>query len=159
VKALFPGTFDPLTLGHLDLIERAVALGDELVIAVVEEPGKGVPSFSLKERVAMIEAVTNHLSGVTVAPFGGLAVDFAKQVGASHLIRGLRTASDFESEFRMGLANRKISGLETVYLLTDPSLAHISSTLIREIGRCGKSLADFVPEKIVAQVEGHLKRL
>ncbi|MCW4446397.1 pantetheine-phosphate adenylyltransferase [Vibrio splendidus] len=147
-KVLYPGTFDPLTNGHLDLIERAAEMFDEVVIAVAASPSKNT-MFTLEERVNFCIEVTQHLDNVTAQGFSGLMVDFAKEVEANILIRGLRTTVDFEYEF--GLTNmyrRLMPGLESVFLTPAEEYAFISSTIVREVAIHGGDVTQFVPTVI-----------
>ncbi len=149
-KAVYPGTFDPITNGHLDLIERAANMFDEVIIAVAASPSKKT-MFTLDERVDFAEQVTTHLSNVRSKGFSGLMVDFAKQEQANVLIRGLRTTVDFEYEF--GLTNmyrRLMPGLESVFLTPAEEHAFISSTIVREVAIHGGGVEQFVP-KVVAE--------
>lgn len=150
-KALFVGTFDPPTLGHRNLIERAAGLVDELVVGVGRVTTKG-SFFSLEKRVELVRKITD----VKVDAFDGLAVDYAKEIGAKVLIRGVRAPSDLENELRMALANRQLGGIETLFLVCDEKYRYISSTLIREIGMCDHSLQDFVPSEIEQEVHAAL---
>ncbi|WP_439146028.1 pantetheine-phosphate adenylyltransferase [Vibrio sp.] len=153
-KVLYPGTFDPLTNGHLDLIERASKMFDEVIIAVAASPSKNT-MFSLEERVDFCKQVTQHLGNVSAQGFSGLMVDFAKQVDANILIRGLRTTVDFEYEF--GLTNmyrRLMPGLESVFLTPSEEYAFISSTIVREVAIHGGDVTPFVPE-IIADALHH----
>ncbi|MEZ9057335.1 pantetheine-phosphate adenylyltransferase [Vibrio pelagius] len=147
-KVLYPGTFDPLTNGHLDLIERAAGMFDEVIIAVAASPSKNT-MFTLEERVEFCIEVTKHLDNVTAQGFSGLMVDFAKEVEANVLIRGLRTTVDFEYEF--GLTNmyrRLMPGLESVFLTPAEEYAFISSTIVREVAIHGGDVTQFVPSVI-----------
>ena len=147
-KVLYPGTFDPLTNGHLDLIERAADMFDEVIIAVAASPSKNT-MFTLEERVEFCIEVTKHLDNVTAQGFSGLMVDFAKEVEANVLIRGLRTTVDFEYEF--GLTNmyrRLMPGLESVFLTPAEEYAFISSTIVREVAIHGGDVTQFVPSVI-----------
>ena len=149
-EVLYPGTFDPLTNGHLDLIERASKMFDEVIIAVAASPSKNT-MFSLEERVDFCKQVTQHLGNVSAQGFSGLMVDFAKQVDANILIRGLRTTVDFEYEF--GLTNmyrRLMPGLESVFLTPSEEYAFISSTIVREVAIHGGDVTPFVPQIIAA---------
>ena len=144
-KVLYPGTFDPLTNGHLDLIERASKMFDEVIIAVAASPSKNT-MFTLEERVRFCKEVTQHLDNVTTQGFSGLMVDFAKEVEANVLIRGLRTTVDFEYEF--GLTNmyrRLMPGLESVFLTPAEEHSFISSTIVREVAIHGGDVTQFVP--------------
>jgi len=149
-RVLYPGTFDPITNGHLDLIERAANMFDEVIIAVAASPSKQT-MFTLDERVAFAREVTKHLDNVTAKGFSGLLVDFAKQEQANVLIRGLRTTVDFEYEF--GLTNmyrRLMPGLESVFLTPAEEHAFISSTIVREVAIHGGNVDQFVPEVVAS---------
>ena len=147
-RVVYPGTFDPLTNGHLDLIERASKMFDEVIIAVAASPSKNT-MFTLEERVRFCKEVTQHLDNVTTQGFSGLMVDFAKEVEANVLIRGLRTTVDFEYEF--GLTNmyrRLMPGLESVFLTPAEEHSFISSTIVREVAIHGGDVTQFVPDII-----------
>nr|WP_216612211.1 pantetheine-phosphate adenylyltransferase [Vibrio sp. RE86] len=147
-RVIYPGTFDPITNGHLDLIERASDMFDEVIIAVAASPSKNT-MFTLDERVEFAQQVTSHLDNVTSKGFSGLMVDFAKQEQANVLIRGLRTTVDFEYEF--GLTNmyrRLMPGLESVFLTPAEEHAFISSTIVREVAIHGGDVTNFVPEVV-----------
>ena len=149
-RVIYPGTFDPITNGHLDLIERAADMFDEVIIAVAASPSKNT-MFTLEERVAFAQQVTQHLDNVSSKGFSGLMVDFAKQENANVLISGLRTTVDFEYEF--GLTNmyrRLMPGLESVFLTPAEEHACISSTRVREVAIHGGDVTNFVP-KVVAE--------
>ncbi|MCB1135400.1 MAG: pantetheine-phosphate adenylyltransferase [Chlamydiia bacterium] len=150
-RALFPGSFAPPSLGHFDIIQRGSKLCDELIVGVAHNPEKEA-TISSGQKAELLRIMTRELPNVRVEVFDGLAVHFAREQGVTHLLRGLRAFSDFEYEFRMALANRKLSGIETLFLMADPRLSHISSTLIRDIARNGARLKDFVPEAIEDQV-------
>ncbi|TDI60966.1 MAG: pantetheine-phosphate adenylyltransferase [Alphaproteobacteria bacterium] len=157
---LYPGTFDPLTNGHLDIIQRATTLVDHLVIGVAINPGKG-PAFTLEERVAMVEEECAKIAGDTtieVKPFQALLVDFAEEVGASILIRGLRAVSDFEYEFQMVGMNRRLKPeVETVFLMAEAKHQAIASKLVKEIAMFGGDIADFVPAEIAKRTSDRMK--
>ena len=144
---LYPGTFDPLTNGHLDIIGRAVKLVDKLVIGVAINEGKG-PMFSLDERVAIIQQETAHLTKfarIEVLPFEGLLMHFARQVGAGIIVRGLRAVSDFEYEFQMTAMNQQLDrDIETVFLMADPRHQAVASRLVKEIANLGGDISKFV---------------
>ncbi|GAA6205013.1 MULTISPECIES: pantetheine-phosphate adenylyltransferase [Thalassotalea] len=144
VKAIYPGTFDPVTNGHADLIERASRLFDEVVVSVAASPSKQ-PRFDLAQRVAMLEEVTRDLSNVTVVGFSGLLVNFAKTHQANVLIRGLRAVSDFEYEFQLANMNRRLSpDLESVFLTPSEENSFISSTLVKEVALHKGDVSQFV---------------
>ncbi|MCX5801113.1 MAG: pantetheine-phosphate adenylyltransferase [Candidatus Eisenbacteria bacterium] len=153
-KALFPGTFDPVTNGHIDLMERALRLFDRLTVAVGHRGEKDV-LFSVEERVDMLRETTRHMGAIEVTHFGGLLVNYAQDIGADVVIRGLRFISDFEYEFQMALMNRRLSGsLEAVFLMPSEQYSYLNSTLVKEIVRLGGSVNQFVPPT----VEERLKR-
>ena len=146
--ALFPGSFDPFTKGHENIISRALPLFDKIIIAIGKNSGKG-SFFSLEKRLAMIRHLYRNEPRISVEHFDGLTVKFCKEAGAGHILRGLRTASDFEYERAIAQTNRKMEpGIETVFLLTTPELTPINSTIVREIIRHGGDYTLFLPEGI-----------
>lgn len=148
VKAIYPGTFDPVTNGHSDLIERASKLFDEVIIGIAESPSKK-PRFTLEERVELIETVCGHLPNVKVIGFSGLLVDLAKKHNASVLLRGVRTVADFEYEFQLASANRSLhNDLETVFLTPKEGYSFISSTIVKEVALHGGDVSEFVHPKV-----------
>jgi pantetheine-phosphate adenylyltransferase len=150
VKAIYPGSFDPPTNGHLDLIERGSKIFDELVVAILRNPEKS-PLFSLADRRKMLEAMTSDFENVTVDTFDGLTVDYALKVEARAILRGIRAVSDYEYELQMALMNRKLQpGLETVFMMPADKYSYLSSRLVREVAQLGGSIDCLVPE-IVAQ--------
>jgi pantetheine-phosphate adenylyltransferase len=154
-KAIYPGSFDPITNGHLDVLQRAVGLFDELVVAVARDNAK-TSLFSVEERVALIQEVVN-IPNVRVVPFDGLLVDFAAREGAVALVRGLRAVSDFEFEFQLALMNRKLSPtLETVFLMPREELTYISSRIVKEIARLGGNVDLFVPPTVARALRARL---
>ena len=149
-RAIYPGTFDPVTYGHIDLIQRARKIFDEVIVAVAHNPGKD-PLFTVEERVALLRRATRATRGVTVDHFDSLVVDYVRRQGARVMIRGLRMLSDFEYEFQMALTNRKLSGrVETIFMMPSESYAYISARLIKEAAGLGANLSAFVPS-FVAQ--------
>lgn len=153
IKAIYPGTFDPVTNGHSDLIVRASKLFNEVIIGVASSPSKQ-PRFDLAKRVAMIEQVTQHLPNVTVVGFSGLLVDFAKEHKAKVLIRGLRAVSDFEYEFQLANMNRRLySELESVFLTPSEGNSFISSTLVKEVALHQGDVSQFVHPIVKAALE------
>jgi pantetheine-phosphate adenylyltransferase len=145
VTALCPGTFDPVTGGHLDVIDRASRHFDTLIAAVLENPGKE-PLFSLDERVAMLKEAVSGLRGVEVESFSGLLVDFAKERGATVVVKGLRAVSDFEYELQMAHMNRHLSDVETFFVMSDPRWSYVSSSLIKEVARFGGDVSGLLPD-------------
>jgi pantetheine-phosphate adenylyltransferase len=160
-RAIFPGSFDPPTNGHLDIIKRSCPLFDEIVIAVLNNPDKH-PLFSVEERCAMIReilpAVENGNCKVTVDSFSGLTVDFALKVGASAIVRGIRAVSDYEYELRMALMNRKLEPeIETVFLMADEEYSYVSSTLMKQVFMLGGRVAGLIPELVESRMREKLK--
>ena len=144
-RALTPGTFDPITSGHLDVIARASQLVDEVVVAVADSQKKG-PLFTLEERVELVRLATAHLSNVRVEPFKGLLVDFAKELDATVVVKGLRAITDFEYEFQMTAMNYQLSPqLETLFIMSPPQYMYLSSSIVREISKMGGDIQQFVP--------------
>ncbi len=143
--AIYPGTFDPVTYGHIDLVKRAREIFSEVIVAVAHNPYKK-PLFSVKERVEMLSKVVVDFEGVTVCDFDNLVVDFAAKRKAKVLIRGMRMVSDFEYEFQMALTNRKIApNIETIFLMPQESYSYLSSKLLKEAASLGADLSAFVP--------------
>ena len=152
-RALYPGSFDPLTNGHLDVLTRGLGLFDEVIIAVALDNQKQ-SLFSLEDRVRLIEASTQGLERARVMPFAGLLVDFAREQEATAVIRGLRAVSDFEFEFQLALMNRKLNpAIETVFLMPREELTYISSRLVKEIARLGGEIEGFVPGPVAAALQ------
>ena len=153
VVAVYPGTFDPLTYGHTDIIERAAALVDKLIVGIYENPAKQ-PLFPLEQRVKLVEEEVTGLSNVHVKAFKGLTVDFIRQVGGKVMIRGLRAISDFEREFEMALMNRKLApDIELLCLMTSSQYQFLSSTLIKEVAKLGGCLEGMVPDTVAVALK------
>ena len=147
-KVIYPGTFDPITNGHLDIMTRAADMFDQIIIGVAASPSKKT-LFSLEERVKLVEESTSHLSNVSAAGFSGLLVDFAKEQQAHILVRGLRTTADFEYEFGLTSMYRKLlPGLESVFLTPSEEYAFLSSTIVREVAIHGGDISSFVPDTV-----------
>jgi pantetheine-phosphate adenylyltransferase len=156
--AICPGTFDPVTYGHLDLVDRALKIFDRVIVAVAENAGKD-PLFSLEERLDMVRQVTAKKRGVTVETFDGLIVEYAMRKKALALIRGVRMLSDFEYEFQMALTNRKLEPrIETLFLMPNESYAYLTSRLIKEIAKNGGETRSYVPKYVHAQLAKRFAR-
>ena len=152
LRAIYPGSFDPVTYGHRDIIERSSKIVDELIVGVLCNKAK-MPLFSVEERVKMLEEVTKDLPNVRILPFDGLLVDFAKRVGADVVIRGLRAITDFEYELQMSQTNHKLEpNVETMFLTTSIEYSYLSSTTVREIAAFGGDLSQFVPEAVAVEL-------
>jgi pantetheine-phosphate adenylyltransferase len=148
-SAIYPGSFDPLTLGHLDVIERAAAVFPRVLVAVVVNPQKREPLFTLEERKQMILSATKHIGNVDVADFRGLLADFAKSAGAGVIVKGLRVVSDFENEMSTALMNRSLSGIDTMFVPSDPKYSFVSSSLVKEVFFLGGEIDPYVPEAVL----------
>ena len=150
--AVYPGTFDPFTNGHLSIVRRGLEVFDRVIVAAAQDSGKN-PLFTLDERVEMIREVFRGQTRVTVEGFSGMLVDYVPTTGANTILRGLRAVSDFEYEFQMALMNRKLKpSLHTVFMMTDYRWLYISSTIIKDVARLGGSIEGLVPEFIQARV-------
>jgi len=150
--AIYPGTFDPITNGHLDLLQRATRIFDEVVIAVADNPRKN-PLFSIDERIAMVEAVSQGIANVTVEPFDDLLVNYVSRKNANFVIRGLRAVSDFDYEFQLASANRRLNeNVETIFLTPSEDNYFISSSLVREISLYDGDIKSFVPKHVEGKV-------
>lgn len=157
-RAVYPGSFDPLTYGHIDIIKRALRVFDELIIAVARNPGKQT-LFSVEERVRMLKRATRGLKGAIVDDFDGLVVDYVRRQRTNVLIRGLRMISDFEYEFQMALTNRKLaSDIETIFMMPSESYCYLSSKLIKEAVSLGADVSAFVPRFVERRLEFRLIR-
>lgn len=148
--ALYPGSFDPLHLGHLDIVEQAVELFGDVVVGVLHNPGKEAGLFSADERLAMIRESLRGIDGARTATFAGLVIDAAREIGADFIVKGLRTAGDFELEQQMAHTNYSSGGVRTVYLPCSPERAFISSRFIRELAKYGGHIGHLVPDPVAA---------
>jgi pantetheine-phosphate adenylyltransferase len=152
--ALFPGSFDPFHNGHLEVVERATELFDEVVVACLRNPQKGEPVFAADDREEMIAESVAHLPTVRVIRMQTLVVDVARDVGATVIVKGLRAVSDFESEFMMAQMNRGLTGIETLFLPTSPKHAYMASRLIKEVALFGRDVSSLVPEPVARRLKG-----
>lgn len=157
VRAIFPGSFDPITNGHLDVINRGMKLFDELVIAVGRSPIKN-PLFTPEERVEMIAELITDMPGVSVESFNGLTVEYAAQKKADVILRGLRSLTDVQYEFELAMTNRAVTGIETVFILTGEQYGFTSSTLIRQIASLGGDLSNLIPENVHNRLKKRLNK-
>ena len=157
-SAIYPGSFDPMTRGHLDVIERAAAIFDNVVVAVVVNPQKREPLFTLDERQQMIRDAVANLPNVEVTHFRGLLADFVRRVGANVIVKGLRVVSDFESEMSTALMNRSLSGVDTVFLPSDPRWSFVSSTLVKEVYNLGADVAEYVPTAVLKVMQSKRRK-
>ena len=157
LRAIYPGSFDPVTFGHIDIIERAARISDELIVGVLQNKAK-TPLFSVEERVRMLKEVTKHLPNVKIIPFEGLLIEFAKQMDAKVIVRGLRAITDFEYELQMSQTNRKLnSDVETLFLTTSLDYSYLSSTTVKEVASYDGDITQFVPEFVAEKVTEKIK--
>ncbi len=158
ITAVYPGSFDPLTNGHLDIITRASKMFDKVIVGVLRNSSKS-PSFSAEERVDFIKRTTRHLNNVEAVSFNGLLVDFARQNGCKVIIKGLRAVSDFEYEFQMALANKsQADEIETLFLTTSQEYMFLSSSIVKELARYNGDLSTLVPEEIENEILNKLAK-
>ncbi|MCW3489922.1 pantetheine-phosphate adenylyltransferase [Dethiobacter alkaliphilus] len=156
--AIYPGSFDPVTNGHRDIIERASRVFDKVVVSVLENPRKQ-PMFTIEERVEMLKMITNSYENVEVDSFQGLLIDYAKQKNSNIVVKGLRAMSDFEFEFQMALINRKLdSRLETMFMMTNNRYSYVSSSIVKEIGSYGGDICELVPNEVYNIIKRRLRQ-
>lgn len=156
--AVYPGSFDPITCGHLDIIKRSCKLFDKVIVAVLNNSSKS-PLFSVEERVELIKKCTSSIPNCEVQSFSGLLVDFVKQSGADTVVRGLRAISDFEYEFQMSLLNKKLApDIETVFMVTDLNCLYISSSVVKEICHYGGSADGLIPNEIINDIKYKIEK-
>jgi pantetheine-phosphate adenylyltransferase len=156
--ALYPGTFDPITFGHIDVINRAAELFSKVIVLVAKNASKS-PLFTMEERLAMVRDVLRGKKGVTVDCFDGLLVDYARKHKAGAIIRGLRAVSDFEYEFQMALTNRKLApSIDTVFLVPHEGYTYLNSSIVREVARLGGDVSDFVPSSVKRRLTQKLRK-
>ncbi|HVJ95393.1 MAG TPA: pantetheine-phosphate adenylyltransferase [Acidimicrobiia bacterium] len=146
--ALCPGSFDPVTLGHLDIIERSARHFDEVIVAVIRNPQKAQSLFTLEERQLLLKESLAHLSNIRIEFFKGLLVEFAKEHGAEAIVKGLRAVSDFDYELQMAQMNQQLTGIDTFFLSTSPQYSFLSSSLVREVARFGGDVSTMVPKHV-----------
>ena len=157
LRAIYPGSFDPVTNGHIDIIKRAAAISDELIVGVLQNKAK-TPLFSVEERVIMLREVTKNLKNVKIIPFEGLLIDFAAQMDAKVIVRGLRAITDFEYELQMSQTNRKLNAdIETLFLTTSLEYSFLSSTTVKEVASFGGDITQFVPEFVAEKITEKIK--
>ena len=155
--AVYPGSFDPITNGHIDLIERATRIFDKLIVAVAENPSKS-PLFTIEERIEMVKKTTEQFENVIVDKISGLTVDYVRQHGASVIVRGLRAISDFEYELQMALMNRKLnSQIETIFLMPNLQYSYVKSSHIKEIAKLGACLDGLTPDLVIEMLKEKFK--
>ncbi|SHE73828.1 Phosphopantetheine adenylyltransferase [Ferrithrix thermotolerans DSM 19514] len=150
-KALFPGSFDPFHNGHLEVVERASQLFDQVVVAAMRNPQKASPMFDLEERKSLIEASTSHLDNVEIVSLSTLVVDLARSLDVTVIVRGLRAVSDFESELQMAQMNRQLSGIDTVFIPTSSIYSFLASKLLREVALFGGDISAMVPPPVAKE--------
>lgn len=151
-RAIYPGSFDPPTFGHLDMVERSSKMVDELIVAVLRNNAKK-PLFSIDERVSMMEEITDHLPNVRVMSFDGLTVEFARKMNAGLIVRGLRAVTDFEYELQIAQTNRIVNPeIDTMFLTTSLQYAYLSSTIVKEVSSYGGDISKFVPAPVMQKV-------
>lgn len=156
--AIYPGSFDPVTLGHIDIIKRASKTFEKLIVAVAHKSPK-ISLFSVDERVAMLKRATKSLKNVVIDDFDGLTMDYAKKHGSKIVIRGIRMISDFEYEFQLALMNRKLANdVETIFMMPSESFLYISSKLIKEAASLGADVSNFVPDFVAAEIRKRFSR-
>ena len=157
MRAIYPGSFDPVTNGHLDIIKRAAAISDELIVGVLNNKAK-TPLFSVEERVKMLCEVTKDIKNVKIIPFEGLLIEFASQMDAKVIIRGLRAVTDFEYELQMSQTNHKLNPkIETLFMTTSLEYSFLSSSTVRELASFGGDISQFVPKHVEEQVIEKIK--
>ena len=157
-RAIYPGSFDPVTYGHIDIIRRSAELVDELIVSVLNNKAK-TPLFSVEERVKMLNEVTRDMTNVKVVPFEGLLVEFAKEMDACMVIRGLRAITDFEYELQMAQTNHKLErSIETVFLTTSLEYSYLSSTIVKEVASYNGDISKFVPDVVQVRIREKMKQ-
>ncbi|MCI8705335.1 pantetheine-phosphate adenylyltransferase [Lachnospiraceae bacterium JLR.KK009] len=157
-RAIYPGSFDPVTFGHIDMIERSAKIVDELVVAILVNSAKN-PLFSVEERVSMLREITGHVPNIKITSFHGLLIDYARKVDASIIVRGLRAVTDFEYELQIAQTNRIVDDrVDTVFLTTSLEYAYLSSTIVKEVASYGGDISHFVPEQLIDRIYAKFSR-
>ncbi len=157
-RAIYPGSFDPVTFGHIDMIERSAKIVDELVVAILVNSAKN-PLFSVEERVSMLREITGHVPNIKITSFHGLLIDYARKVDASIIVRGLRAVTDFEYELQIAQTNRIVDDrVDTVFLTTSLEYAYLSSTIVKEVASYGGDISHFVPEQLIDRIYAKFTR-
>jgi pantetheine-phosphate adenylyltransferase len=155
--ACCPGTYDPVTNGHLDIVARAAQVFDSVIVAVLVNPGKQ-PLFTVEERIAMLKEASEDIPGVEVDSFEGLLVDFARHRGVTAIVKGLRAISDFDYELQMAQMNYRLAGVETMFMTTNPSYSYLSSSLVKDVARNGGDVSGLVPDPVAARLRERATR-
>ena len=158
-RAIYPGSFDPVTFGHIDMIERSAKMVDELIVAILTNSAKN-PLFSVEERVSMLKEITGHIPNVKITSFQGLLIDYAREMDASIIIRGLRAVTDFEYELQIAQTNRIVNPqVDTMFLTTSLEYAYLSSTIVKEVASYGGDISHFVPEQLIERIYEKYKKI
>ena len=157
--AVYPGSFDPCTNGHLDIIKRASKMFDKLIVAVLDNPEKKTPLFSVEERVEILKNITKDMDNIEIMSFSGLLVDFMKKQNSKVIVRGLRAVTDFEYEFQLALTNQKIgAGIETIFLSTTAEFMFLSSSTVKEVAKYGDDLSGMVTEEVAEKLKNRFSK-
>ncbi|MBO5136720.1 MAG: pantetheine-phosphate adenylyltransferase [Clostridia bacterium] len=157
--AVYPGSFDPCTNGHLDIIKRASKMFDKLIVAVLDNPEKKTPLFSVEERVEILKNITKDMDNIEIMSFSGLLVDFMKKQNSKVIVRGLRAVTDFEYEFQLALTNQKIgAGIETIFLSTTAEFMFLSSSTVKEVAKYGGDLSGMVTEEVAEKLKNRFSK-
>ena len=155
--AIYPGSFDPVTNGHLDIIERTAEVFDKVIVAILVNSSK-TPTFTIEEKIDMLKKSTAHLPNVEIEFFDGLLVNFVKKKGAKVIVKGLRAISDFEYEFQMAMLNKSVApDVETLFMMTSNKYSYLSSSIVKEVGRLGGDLTGLVPDSLIERIKNKLK--
>lgn len=158
--AVYPGSFDPITLGHMDIISRASKIADKLIVAVLNNPSKSPPMFSVEERLTMLEETCGHIKNIQFATFSGLLIEFAAKSNAKAIIRGLRAVTDFEYEFQMALTNKSLNeNIETLFISTSNQYSYLSSSIVKEVAILGGNVDSMVSETIKKRLTEKISKL